>query len=294
MRVASERKLKPGEFFVLRYYSAFLRGDRAGMDPQVALAKGQPGAEDWVTHAQALVSAYAGHLHQAPELSRRAGDVARRTSDQERAATYESAAAAYEAFFGNAAEAKQRAASALALSKGRDVEYAAAFALARVGDLSRSEMLANDLDRRFPEDTSVQHHYLPTLRAFAALNGGTPAKAREELEMARRYELAMNGLSSIAFCGAMYPAYVRGEAFLAEHKGVEAAVEFKKLIDHRGIVLADPAAALARLEIARAWALSGDNDKAKNAYQDFLALWKDADPDIPILRQAKVEYARLH
>jgi serine/threonine protein kinase/Tfp pilus assembly protein PilF len=294
MRVASERKLEPGEFLVVRYYSAFLRGDRAGMDPQVALAKGQPGVEDWITHAQALVSAYAGHLQQARDLSRRAVDVARRTSDQERAATYESAAAAYEALFGNAAEAKQRAASALALSSGRDVEYAAAFALARAGDLSRSEVLANDLDRRFPEDTSVRHHYLPTLRALAALNGGKPAEAREELEMARRYELAMNGLSSIAFCGAMYPAYVRGETFLAEHKGVEAAVEFKKLIDHRGITMADPAAALARLQIGRAWALSGDNDKAKNAYQDFLTLWEGADPDIPILRQAKAEYARLH
>ena len=112
--------------------------------------------------------------------------------------------------------------------------------------------------------------------------------------MARRYEFAMNGLSFFAFCGAMYPAYVRGEAFLAEHKGVEATVEFKKLIDHRGIMLADPAAVLARLEIGRAWALSGDNDKAKNAYQDFLTLWKDADPDIPILRQARAEYANLH
>ena len=112
--------------------------------------------------------------------------------------------------------------------------------------------------------------------------------------MARHYELAMNGLSSLAFCGAMYPAYLRGEAFLAEHKGVEAAAEFKKLIDHRGITMADPAAALARLEVGRAWALSGDNDKAKNAYQDFLTLWKEADPDIPILRQAKAEYARLH
>ena len=266
MRVASERKLEPDEFLVLRYYSAFLRGDRDGMDRQVALAKDQPGAEDWSTHAQALVSAYAGHLQQARDLSRRAVDVARRTGDQERAATYESAAAAYEALFGNAAEAKQRAASALALSKGRDVEYAAAFALARAGDLSLSERLANDLDRRFPEDTSVRYHYLPTLRALADLNGGRPAKAREELEMSKRYELAANELSFFAFCGALYPAYVRGEAFLAEHKGVEAAVEFKKLIDHRGIMLADPAAALARLAIGRAWALSGDNDKEKNAY----------------------------
>jgi Flp pilus assembly protein TadD len=293
MREASERKLEPDEFLVLRYYSAFLSGDRAGMDRQAALAKEKPGAEDWIIHAQALVFAYAGHLHQARDLSRRAVDVARRNSDQERAATYESAAAAYEALAGNAAEAKQRAESALALSKGRDVEYAAAYALARAGDFSQLETIANDLAQRFPEDTSVQYHYLPTLRALADLHGGKPAKAREELEMASRFELAMNGLSSFAFCGAMYPAFVRGEAFLAEHKGVEAVVEFKKLIDHRGITLADPAAVIARLEIARAWALSENNDKAKAAYQDFLTLWKDADPDIPVLRQAKAEYARL-
>jgi hypothetical protein len=154
-------------------------------------------------------------------------------------------------------------------------------------------MIAKDLDRRFPDDTSVRYHYLPTLRALAYLSVGKPAQARGELEMASRFELAMNGLSSFAFCGAMYPAYLRGEAFLAEHKGIEAAVEFKKLIDRRGILLADPAAALARLEIGRAWALSGDNDKAKTAFQDFLTLWKDADPDIPILKQAKAEYARL-
>jgi hypothetical protein len=293
MRVASERKLEPGELFVLRYYSGFLRGDRAGMDRQVVLVRDQPRAEDWITHAQALVSAYAGRLQQARDLSRRAVDGAGRKSDQETAATYESAAAAYEALFGNAAEAKQLAESALALSKGRDVEYAAAFALARAGDLSRSEMIAKDLDRRFPDDTSVRYHYLPTLRALAYLSVGKPAQARGELEMASRFELAMNGLSSFAFCGAMYPAYLRGEAFLAEHKGIEAAVEFKKLIDRRGILLADPAAALARLEIGRAWALSGDNDKAKTAFQDFLTLWKDADPDIPILKQAKAEYARL-
>ena len=154
-------------------------------------------------------------------------------------------------------------------------------------------MLANDLDRRFPEDTSVRFHYLPTLRALAALNAGKTAKAGEELEPARRYELAMNRLSVFASFGAMYPAYVRGEALLADHQGSRAAAEFQKLIDHPGIVLADPLGALAVLQTGRAWAIAGDHDKAKAAYQGFLTLWKDADADIPILKQAKAEYAKL-
>jgi eukaryotic-like serine/threonine-protein kinase len=290
---ASERKLEPDEFFVLRYYDAFLRGDQAGMDRQATLAKGRHGTDDWITHAQALVSAHSGHLRQARELTRRAVDLAERARDHEKAATYESAAAAYEALFGNTAEAKRRAAAALALSKGRDVEYAAAIALALAGDFPRSEMLANDLDRRFPEDTWVRFHYLPTLRALAALHAGKPATAGEQLQTASRYELAMNGFSLFAFCGAMFPAYVRGEALLAGRNGAAAVAEFQKLVDHPGIVLADPSGALAVLQIGRAWALAGDHNKANAAYRDFLTRWKDADADIPILQQAKAEYAKL-
>ena len=291
--MASERKLDSEEFLVLRYYEGFLTGDKAGMDRQATLAKDRRGVEDRMAHAHALVSAYSGHVQQARELSRRAVDLAERAGNHERAATFQSAAAAYEALSGNTAEAKQRAVAALVLSAGRDVEYAAAFALARAGDFSRAEMLANDLDQRFPEDTSVRFHYLPTLRALAALNAGKPARAGEELETARQYELAMNGLSYIAFSGAMYPTYVRGEALLADHQGSAAAAEFQKLIDHPGIVLADPLGALAVLQTGRAWAVAGDHDKAKAAYQGFLKLWKDADADIPILKQAQAEYARL-
>jgi hypothetical protein len=270
-----------------------LSGDKAGMDRQATLAKDRRAIEDQMTHAQALAAAYSGHVQQARELTRRAVDLAERAGNHERAGTYQSAAAAYEALLGNTADAKQGAAAALALSRGRNVEYAAAFALARAGDLSRAGMLANDLDQRFPEDTSVRFHYLPTLRALAALNGGKPAKAGEELEPAKRYELAQNGLSFIASCGAMYPAYVRGEALLADHQGARAAAEFQKLIDHPGIVLADPLGALAGLQIGRAWAVAGDNGKARAAYEGFLTLWKDADADIPILKQASAEFARL-
>ena len=184
--------------------------------------------------------------------------------------------------------------AALELSKGRDVEYGAAFALALSGDSSRSQTLADDLERRFPEDTSVKVGYLPALRALSALNHGEPQGGVERLQIALPYELAVNGLNfSHFYLGGLHSAYVRGEAYLAAHQGAEAAAEFQKILDHRGIVVSDPIGALAHLQLGRAFVLSGDKTKAKAAYQDFLTLWKDADPDIPILRQAKAEYARL-
>jgi len=293
IQLASERKLEPAESLVLRYYVAFLKGDKAGMDREVARAPGIQGAEDWMAHNEALVSAWSGRLQQARKMSRRAVDLAQRAGDRERAATYEGGAAVYESFFGNAAEAKRNSAAALALSKGRDVEFAAAFALARAGDFSPAQALANDLDRRFPEDTSVRFNYLPALRALLALKAGDPSKAGEALEAATRYEFAMTGLSFFGCFGALYPGYVRGEMYLASRQGVEAAAEFQKILDHRGIVFADPIGALAHLQIGRAFILSGDKTRAKTAYQDFLALWKDADPGIPVLIQAQAEYARL-
>ena len=292
IRAASERKLEPPAFLSLRHNIAFLGGDDAGRARQVALAKNEPRAEDRITHHEALVAAYSGRLQQARDLSRHAVDLAQKVGNRETAATYEGTAAVYESLLGNAGDARGRAMAALALSGSRDVEYAAAFAQARSGGRAQSQTLAKDLELRFPEDTSVKYSYLPVLRALAALNGGKPAKARDELQLAVPYELAMNGLSFNAQCGAMYPAFIRGESFLAEHKGVEAAAEFQKLIDHRGIMLADPAAALARLEIGRAWALAGDKVRARTAYQDFLTLWKNAD-EFPILKQAKAEYAKL-
>ena len=190
-------------------------------------------------------------------------------------------------------EAKARATAALKLSQGRDVKFAVAFVQAKLGNTEQAQKLASDLNLRFPEDTSVQFEYLPVLRALAALKDGHTDKAKQELQTAEPFELAINGLSLNAFYGAMYPAYVRGEVFLAEHKDMDAAAEFQKLIDHRGIVLADPIAARARLEIGRAWHLAGDDAKAKAAYRDFLALWNNADYDLPILNQAKAENDHL-
>ena len=154
--------------------------------------------------------------------------------------------------------------------------------------LSRAQQLADDLERRFPEDTVVRFSYLPVLRARMALNQGDPAKAIELLQVAVPYELGAR-----LDLGPLYPIYVRGEAHLAAHQGTEAAIEFQKILDHRGVVGSDPIGALAHLQLGRAYTLSGDKIKAKAAYQDFLTLWKDADPDIPILQQAKREYAGL-
>jgi eukaryotic-like serine/threonine-protein kinase len=182
---------------------------------------------------------------------------------------------------------------ALELSNGRDVKYAAAFAVGLSGDASRSQALANDLERRFPEDTSVRFSYLPALRRVFALNHSKPSNAIEALQIAVPYELAIPGIAFFGFFGSLYPIYVRGEAYLAAHRGAEAAAEFQKILDHRGIVFSDPVGALAHLQLGRAFALSGDKTKAQTAYQDFLTLWKQADPEIPILKQAKTEYARL-
>ena len=183
--------------------------------------------------------------------------------------------------------------AALEFSKDREVEYGAALALALSGDFSQPRALADDLERRFPENTSIRFSYLPVLRARLALNHGEASKAFELLQVAVPHELGVTLSSVSGLFGALYPVYVRGEAYLAARQGAEAAAEFQKILDHRGIVVSDPIGALAHLQLGRAWALSGDKTKAKTAYQDFLTLWKDADPDIPILKEAKAEYARL-
>src|ERR1039457_6721936 len=293
LRQAAERKLEIGDFMVQRYDIAFLRGDRAGMEREVALAQGKSGAEDWISDHEAFVSAYSGRLQQARRLARRASDLAQQAAQRDRAALYETGLALWEGFFGNAPAARRSAMAARELSKGREVEYGAAFALALSGDSSRCQTLANDLERRYPEDTSVRFSYLPALRARLALNHTEPSKAIELLQIAVPYDLGAPRSSFHGFFGTLYPVYVRGEAYLAAHQGAEAATEFQKILKHRGIVVSDPIGALAHLQLGRAFAWSGNKTKARTAYQDFLTLWKDADPEIPILKQAKTEYAKL-
>jgi serine/threonine protein kinase/tetratricopeptide (TPR) repeat protein len=291
---ASERKLETPDFLVLRYNIAVLKGDQEQMDRAVGLARGKRRAEHWMAHEEALALARSGRLQAAQQSSNRAVDLALQEEEREAAASYQAARAVWEAVCGNAAEGKRNAMAALELSNGRDVEYAAGLALALSGGSSRSEALAGDLEKRFPEDTFVKFTYAPVLRALAALGRGRPADSVERLQIALPYELAANGLIFNHFyLGGLHSAYVRGEALVAEHRYAEAVAEFQKILDHRGIVGVDPIGALAHLHLGRVFALSGDKAKAKAAYEAFLALWKDADPDIPILKQAKAAYAKL-
>jgi serine/threonine protein kinase/tetratricopeptide (TPR) repeat protein len=291
---ATERKLEDPNFLMIRYNIAVLKGDKDQMDRIVALAKGKHGEEHAVANAEALTLARSGRLKLARQSSSRAIDLARQEGGREAAASYQAIRAVWEAVCGNAAEATKNAMAALALSNGRDVQYAAGLALALSGDSSQSQPLADDLDKRFPEDTFAKFTYVPVLRALSAMERGKPADSVERLQIALPYELAVNGLNFNHFyLGGLHSAYVRGEALLAAHRYAEAAAEFQKILDHRGIVGADPIGALAHLQLGRAFALSGDLAKSKTAYQDFLTLWKDADPDIPILTQAQAAYAKL-
>jgi tetratricopeptide (TPR) repeat protein len=291
---ASERKLEDPNFLVMRYNIAVLKGHNDQIDRIVALAKGKRRLEHWMAHEEALALARSGRLQAARRSSSRAMDLALQEGEREAAASYQAARAVWEAVCGNAAEGKRNAMAALALSNGRDSEYAVGLALALSGDSFRSESLAGDLEKRFPEDTFVKFSYVPVLRALSALKRGKPTDSVEQLHTALPYELAVNGLNfSHFYLGGLHSAYVRGEALIAAHRHPEATAEFQKILDHRGIVGMDPIGALARLRLGRAYSLSGDNAKAKSGYDGFLTLWKNADPDIPILKQAKAEYAKL-
>jgi eukaryotic-like serine/threonine-protein kinase len=290
---AAERKLEIPQFLLMRYYIAFLKGDQAGMEREIARAREEQ-AEDWMSHNQAMVLARSGQMRQARAMWERAVAMAQQAGNHEGAARYEVAEAVCEARFGNATAAKERARAALQLAKDRDVEYAAAFALALSGDSAGSQGLAGDLEKRFPEDTPVQFEYLPTLHALSALSNHQSLDAVERLQRALPYDFALPGTAFFSTFGGLYPAYVRGEAYLQAQHGREAVAEFQKVLDHRGIVFADPIGALAHLQLGRAYAMSRDNPKAKHEYQQFLTLWKDADPDIPIFKQARAEYARLN
>jgi tetratricopeptide (TPR) repeat protein len=245
-----------------------------------------------MTNTEAFVLAYSGRLEQARAMSRRAVEMGKQAHQPERAAMYEAGAAVREAFFGNATEARQRAKAALALSKGRDAEYGAAVALALSGDFAEARPLAHDLEQRFPEDTCVKFTYLPVHRALAALNRGDSTAAIEQLQTAAPYDLAVP-CSGFGYFGNLYSPYVRGQAYFRAQRYAEAIAEFQKILDHPGIVFTDPVRVAAHLQLGRALLAAGDRTKAKAAYESFRTLWRDADPNIPLLNQAKAEYARL-
>ena len=286
---AEERKLESEGLLVSRYQLAFMKGDAAQMAQLASAAMGKPGAEDIMLATQADTEGWYGKLKNAHELTRRAMDSAQHNDAKETAATYQAAAALREVEVGNREQARAEAHAAVKLAPNRDVRAIAALALARAGDTAGAERLAAELDKTFPLDTLVQRYWLPTIRAGVALERKDPNRAIELLKAASTVELSILTTLAISMC----PAYVRGEAYLMLHDGNRAAAEFQKFIDHRGLVVNFPWGALARLGLARAYALQGDTAKARAAYQDFLALWKDADPDTPILKEAKAEYAKL-
>ena len=290
LRAAARRKLDIPEFSVQRFQNAFLRGDNPGMEREVTLSRGKPDREDWLSDQQAFAFAYSGLLRESLRKAQHASDLALAASEPERAASLSVGPALWEALFGFNDRAIRSARAALRLSANRDVEYGAAFALALSGETAEARKRAHDLETRFPEDTAVRFSYLPALRALLVLKR-EPAKAVELLRDAAPYELGAAPSGAVGFYGSLYPVYVRGLAYLALHKGPEAAVEFQKIVDSRNIVISDPIGALAHLQLARALSLAGDQTRAGAAWSDFLALWKDADPEIPILRKAKAEFA---
>ena len=288
LKQAEERKLENEGLLATRYVLAFLRGDAAQMERFAAAAMGKPGTEDQLLAEQADTQAWYGKLKNARELTRRAMDSAEHNDAKETAALYQAESALREVEAGNREEVRGEANAALKLAPNRDVKAMAALALARAGDTTVAEKLAAELDKTFPLDTLVERYWLPTIRAAVAMGHKDSNRAVELLKETSAIELGeANNLVLLV------PVYMRGEAYLALGDGQRAATEFQKFADHRGLVNIFPWGALARLGLARAYVLQGDTAKARAAYQDFINLWKDADPDIPILKEAKAEYAKL-
>jgi tetratricopeptide (TPR) repeat protein len=282
------RKLDSPFFHEQLYMLAFLDGDTGEMDRQLAEVAGKP-EEDVFLSAQSDTEACYGHLGKARELSRRAAEVAGHHGQKETAAAWLVNAAMREAEFGDFGPAREKTTSALALAPTRDIQTLAALALARAGDSSRAQKMADELAKTNPMNTMLNSYWLPTVRAALEINRGRPAKAIELLQPAGVYELG----SPPPVSGTLYPVYVRGQAHLLLGHGSEAAAEFQKFLDHRGVVLNFPFGALAHLGLARAYVLQGEAAKARTAYQDFFGLWKDADPGISVLIAARSEYAKL-
>jgi serine/threonine protein kinase/tetratricopeptide (TPR) repeat protein len=270
------------------YALAFLSGDTAEMERDVAWAAGRPSEEDQMLNAHADTQAYYGRLEKARDLARRATDSAVRADAKETGAQWLAFQGIREAELGNVIAARQAVARALALAPGRDVKVVAAVALARTGETAQSRTILEALEKSEPTNTYLKVYWFPVIEASIAMAQQAPDRAIVALEPALPYELGgpPPGI-------AMYPPYIRGLGYLAQKNGPAAAAEFQKFLDHTGIVQNFLLGSLAHLQLARAYALSSDTAKAKAAYQDFLALWKDADPDIPILKEAKAEYARL-
>jgi tetratricopeptide (TPR) repeat protein len=301
---AVEKKLDSPNLHFLKYNLSFLQHDTDDMAKQAAWAAGKPSAENILFYLASEVAGAAGQVGKARELSRQAVASSLRTGQKEIAARCEAAEAVREAAFGYEAEGRQRAAAALALSRGRDEQYLAGLALAMTGAAAYAQTLADELTKRYPLDTIVQLNYLPTLRGQIALDrssNGQPnaapsgpndgLTALEALQTAAPYEFGASWNSGLTI--SMYPVYVRGMAYLQAGKGAQAVTEFQKIVERPGVVVSESIATLAYLGLARGYAMNGEAAKAKSAYEEFFQLWKDADGDVPVLKAARAEYGRI-
>jgi predicted Zn-dependent protease len=278
------KKIDIPEFHSLLYGIAFLQNDSATMTHELdTLSKGSPVAAAIGAFDQASTEAYEGHIEKAQALYHSLADIEKEHDLKAQAANTLDALSSVLSEVGDAAGARKEAAAALELGKSRYFTMGVALDLARAGDAAHAELLANETAKTYPSDTAIREYYLPIIRAEIVMDRNDPGKALEILQGASAFELVRY---------LVIPCE-RGQAYLLERKGNEAAAEFQKLLDHRGAVGTSIGGALAHLQLGRAYAQAGDAAKARTAYQDFFALWKDADANIPILQQAKSEYAKL-
>jgi eukaryotic-like serine/threonine-protein kinase len=286
---AFDRKLDDEALHVLLYDLAFLTGDERGVADQAAWSEKNTESIRFFLFLESSREGYFGRLRKARELNQRAIESAERAGDNENASSGRMGGALWDAVFGNLAEARRTALAGISQAAlGRDAKESEALDFALVGDTVHAESVLDNLAGRFPQDTLMQSVVIPTVQAQMELSRNNPERSIELLQTAAPYEL-----TSSSFHGCIYPAYIRGQAYLAAKQGAAAAGEFQKILDHRGLVGPCETGAMAHLGIARAHALQGDTLEARAAYKDFLTLWKDADPDIPVLQQAKAEYAHL-
>jgi serine/threonine protein kinase/tetratricopeptide (TPR) repeat protein len=293
LRQASERKIDVIDLSLCRYAIAFLRNDREAMERELTHRNQKFQAQGRFEHQEALILAYQGRVKEAARLWDRALILARQGRFLQQAAMFQGARAVCDALFGLRAQAQTNAAAALSLYRGRDADYGPAFALALLHDSEQGHKIEADLEKSYPDYTSAQFSYLPALRALESLHHGDPVRAVEMTQAATPYELAVPGTAyySGALFGALYPVYVRGLAYSRMGRHREAAGEFQKILDHPGLTANDPIGPMARLQLARAFGASGDRAKSEAVYKDLLAVWKDADPDIPVVQQATAEFA---
>jgi len=273
----------------LFYLLAFMRGDDKEMERLVSAAASSPGNADILFSSQSDTEAFHGRIRRSREFLRRAVDSALQNGAQGRAAEWEAHAALREAEFQNVIQAKRQADAALRMTSASDVQALAALALARAGDTARAHAIAQDLSERSPNDIWLESYWLPSIRAAIEIERKNPARAIQALEISRPYQLGGDPIT----LDTLYPVYIRGEAYLMQKNGSAAVAEFQKILDHRGRVANGALAALAHLQLGRAFALSSDTANARTAYQDFQALWQDADSDNLLWREAKAEYSRV-